>query len=68
MMKSLGCRYMQYINYSYKRSGTLWEGRQPQDYKWSSYRANALGAKDELLTSHTEYEALSTTPEQRKAA
>jgi putative transposase len=98
MMQSVGRRYVQYINYSYKRSGTLWEGRykasliqseaylltcsryielnpiranivkEPQDYQWSSYRANALGAEDELLTSHTEYQALGVTPEQRKAA
>ena len=27
MMKALGQRYVQYINRSYKRSGTLWEGR-----------------------------------------
>jgi putative transposase len=26
-MKSLGQRYVQYINRTYKRSGTLWEGR-----------------------------------------
>ena len=27
LMKSLGQRYVQYINRTYKRSGTLWEGR-----------------------------------------
>ena len=27
MMKALGQRYVQYINRSYKRTGTLWEGR-----------------------------------------
>ena len=27
MMKSLGQRYVQYVNRSYRRSGTLWEGR-----------------------------------------
>jgi putative transposase len=27
LMKHLGQRYVQYINRSYKRSGTLWEGR-----------------------------------------
>ncbi len=27
MMKSLGQRYVQYINRTYQRSGTLWEGR-----------------------------------------
>ncbi len=38
LMKRLGQRYVQYINRTYKRSGTLWEGRfrsciiQQQDY------------------------------------
>jgi len=27
MMQSLGRRYVRYINHSYKRTGTLWEGR-----------------------------------------
>ena len=27
MMKSLGQRYVQYVNKTYQRSGTLWEGR-----------------------------------------
>ena len=27
MMKNLGQRYVQYINRTYRRSGTLWEGR-----------------------------------------
>ena len=27
LMKSLGQRYVQYVNRTYKRSGTLWEGR-----------------------------------------
>ena len=27
MMQSLGRRYVQYFNYQYQRSGTLWEGR-----------------------------------------
>jgi len=26
-MQSLGCRYVRYINDSYRRTGTLWEGR-----------------------------------------
>lgn len=98
MMQSVGRRYVQYINYSYKRSGTLWEGRykasliqseqylltcmryielnpvranmveQPENYKWSSYRANAHGAEDDLLTPHTEYEALGATPKQKQEA
>ena len=27
VMQSVGRRYVQYINYTYRRSGTLWEGR-----------------------------------------
>lgn len=97
LMQSVGRRYVQYINYSYKRSGTLWEGRykaslvqseeyllscmryielnpvradmvqRPEDYKWSSYRANAQGNQDELLTSHPEYERIGITPEARQS-
>jgi REP-associated tyrosine transposase len=26
-MQMLGRRYVRYINYTYRRSGTLWEGR-----------------------------------------
>lgn len=85
LMKHLGQRYVQYINRTYKRSGTLWEGRfrsclaqsegyvlacyryielnpvraamvnRPQDYRWSSYHANALGKPNSLITSHDEY-------------
>lgn len=98
MMQSVGRRYVQYINYSYKRSGTLWEGRykasliqseqylltcmryielnpvranmvdRPEDYKWSSYRANACGAKDDLLIPHIEYDALGANSESRQEA
>jgi putative transposase len=44
LMKQLGQRYVQYINRSYKRSGTLWEGRfrsciiQQQEYLFSCQR------------------------------
>jgi REP-associated tyrosine transposase len=44
LMKRLGQRYVQYINRTYKRSGTLWEGRfrssivQPQEYLFSCQR------------------------------
>jgi len=44
LMKQLGQRYVQYINRTYKRSGTLWEGRfrssiiQQQDYLFSCQR------------------------------
>jgi len=40
MMKQLGQRYVQYINKTYKRSGTLWEGR---------YRSSLVDADNYLL-------------------
>jgi len=44
MMQSLGRRYVQYFNHTYRRSGTLWEGRfkssivQSQNYLLVCYR------------------------------
>ena len=44
LMKHLGQRYVQYINRTYKRSGTLWEGRfrscltQSEEYVLACYR------------------------------
>ena len=88
LMKHLGQRYVQYVNRTQARSGTLWEGRfrssivdrenyllacyryiemnpvracmveRPADYRWSSYRVNALGAASKLITPHAEYLAL----------
>ena len=40
MMQSLGRRYVRYVNATYKRSGTLWEGR---------YKAGAVDAEEYLL-------------------
>jgi putative transposase len=39
--QSMGRRYVQYFNYTYKRSGTLWEGR---------YRATVVDRERYLLT------------------
>jgi len=91
LMKYLGQRYVQYINRTYRRSGTLWEGRfrscltqstdyvlscyryielnpvradmvrHPRDYRWSSYRANADGLTDSVITPHEEYLQLGRT-------
>ena len=93
LMKHLGQRYAQYINRTYKRTGTLWDGRfrscltqneeyvltcyryielnpvrqnlvqQPQDYRWSSFHANADGKANSnlLLTPHAEYLRLGTS-------
>ncbi len=41
LMQSIGRRYVQYINTSYKRSGTLWEGR---------YKASLIDEDNYLLT------------------
>lgn len=44
LMKNLGQRYVQYVNRTYQRSGTLWEGRfrsclaQSEDYVLACYR------------------------------
>ena len=95
-MQSLGRRYVRYVNTSYRRTGTLWEGRyraapidgeayflaccryielnplrarmvrHPRDYRWSSYRAHALGTTDPLLTGHELYDRLGRTPAERQ--
>ena len=98
LMKHLGQRYVQYVNRTYGRSGTLWEGRfrscltQTEDYvlacyryiernpvranmvrharqyKWSSYRANAEGRPDPLITPHDQYRRLGRTWATRREA
>jgi len=40
-LQSVGRRYVQYFNTTYRRSGTLWEGR---------YRATVIDAEAYLLT------------------
>jgi putative transposase len=40
LMQALGRRYVQYFNYTYKRSGTLWEGR---------FRSSLIQAEEYLL-------------------
>ena len=98
LMISLGRRYVQYINRSYRRTGTLWDSRyksslidadgylltcqryielnpvraamvdDPAHYRWSSYRANALGRNDPLLSPHAVYRALAADDRQRCTA
>lgn len=41
VMQSVGRRYVQYFNYTYRRTGTLWEGR---------YRATPIESERYLLT------------------
>lgn len=98
LMKAVGQLYTQYVNRTYGRSGTLWEGRfdsslvqseeyllncyryieenpvrarlssHPDAYAWSSYRANAQGMPDPLLTPHDEYLRLGTCDGERQGA
>jgi len=98
LMQSVGRRYVQYVNYTYQRTGTLWEGRykaslvdaeryfltcsryielnpvraavvdNPGDYRWSSYRCNALGDADPLLTPHRIYQRLGRSEAECHAA
>jgi putative transposase len=88
LMKSLGERYVQYVNRRYTRTGTLWEGRYhsclvqserylmvcyryielnpvraqltstPVAYRWSSFRRNAHGEGNLLVTPHDLYARL----------
>lgn len=43
VMQSIGRRYVQYINKTYRRSGTLWEGR---------YKASVVDAENYLLACY----------------
>ncbi len=95
LMKGLGQRYVQHINRTYRRTGTLFEGRfrsavietdsyllacqryielnpvrarmveTPGDYPWSSYRCNALGTADPVVTPHALYLDLAEADEAR---
>jgi putative transposase len=98
VMKRLGQRYVQYINRTYQRTGSLWEGRfrsslvgeenyflachryiepnpvranmvfHPAEYQWSSYRANAQGEFDRVLSPHLLYEELGNDATARQIA
>jgi putative transposase len=95
LMQSIGRRYVRYVNSTYRRSGTLWEGRfkstvvdsdrylmtcmryvesnpvragmvaEPAAYPWSSFRANALGEPDDVVTPHPLYLSLAHELEPR---
>jgi putative transposase len=95
---SLGRRYVQYINRTYKRTGTLWDSRyksslvqaetyllacqryielnpvraamvdDPVHCRWTSYRANALGAADSRITAHALYRQLGASDQERQIA
>jgi putative transposase len=96
LMRRVGCRYVNYFNRRYRRTGTLWEGRfrsslvqsstyfiacsryidlnpvraglveNAAEYEWSSYRHLALGAPDDLIRPHDEYQELGETPDERR--
>ena len=95
---ALGRRYVQYINRTYRRTGTLWESRyksslihansylftcmryielnpvraamvdDPAHYRWSSYRANALGQTDSRIATHPLYRGLGAGDKSRQSA
>ena len=97
-LQSLGRRYVQYFNYTYGRTGTLWEGRyratvvdaepylltcsryielnpvragmvkSPAHYRYASYRHNAQGHPDALITEHALYRRLDRSRPRRCAA
>ncbi|MBK1700410.1 transposase [Thiococcus pfennigii] len=54
-----------YIELNPVRAGIV---AMPGDYRWSSYRCNALGLRDGLLVAHAEYLALGRTDDERRAA
>jgi putative transposase len=56
---------MRYIEENPVRAGLA---ARPGEYPWSSYRANALGEDDALLTPHPHYYSLGRSPDERRAA
>lgn len=54
-----------YIEMNPVRAGMV---RFPGNYKWSSYRSNAEGRRDELLTPHAVYERLGLDASERRQA
>ena len=40
----------------------------PGEYRWSSYRANAFGNTDPVVSPHELYRALATSDDERRAA
>jgi len=56
---------MRYIEGNPVRAGLA---RSPDAWRWSSYRANALGEHDALITPHSHYCSLGRSPEERRSA
>ena len=55
---------MRYIELNPVRAGLV---AGPDQYRWSSYRSNAMGVADALITPHAFYYALGRTPAARQA-
>jgi REP-associated tyrosine transposase len=98
LFQECGRQYVGYINHTYRRRGTLWEGghkgiivestaylltcmryiernpvradivARPEDCRWSSYAANALGEDNCIISPHDEYVHLGPTLPQRREA
>lgn len=58
-------RCMQYIELNPVRAAMVDE---PGEYRWSSYRRNALGFDDQLVSQHPLYSALAATKEAQRLA
>ena len=56
---------MRYIELNPVRASMV---KAPGEYRWSSYRANALGESDKFITPHNEYLALGSDQESRQQA
>jgi len=56
---------MRYIELNPVRANMI---QQPSEYQWSSFRCNALGYTNQLLTSHPLYQALGLNKDERKRA
>lgn len=54
---------MRYVELNPVRAGMVMA---PGDYRWSSYRVNALGGADKRIIPHVEYLALGAAPEARQ--
>jgi putative transposase len=58
MLQTLGCRYVQYYNHKYGRTGTLWEGRykstlvQTENYLLTVYRYIELNPVRAKMVDH----------------
>ncbi|MEO8305170.1 MAG: transposase [Betaproteobacteria bacterium] len=53
---------MRYIELNPVRANIV---QRPEDYPWSSFRANACGAPDDLVERHSLYETMGCSPEER---